>query len=379
VAVFYAWFSHLPQMDFQVYRMGGGHVLGSGLYSSQITVLGRRLPFVYPPLAALFFWPLSHVSVLGGQRIWDATNLVALTALVAVSIAAARSRTLRGSDWRTALVLLAPVAFLLYPVRNDLALGQINIELVLMIVADLTIGVSWRNRHLPRGTLVGIAAAVKLTPLVFIPYLVVSRQWRAARNATLTFALATGAMFVLSPRASWQFFTKDAYDVSKFGNTGVDANQALRAALLRAHLSSSLLFDLVALVVLCAGIALAAMAYRRSSAMLGMLVCAATGLLVSPISWEHHYVWAVPAVIWLAVGADRPARGEWWALGAALAFVVIPPVSAGGSGPLWYLRDDAYVAYTLVFMGLVAVMLRSRAANAGSGRVLQNGGGHGRG
>jgi alpha-1,2-mannosyltransferase len=79
IAVFLALFAHLPQMDFQVYRMGGQHVLAGDLYSSEITVLGRHLLFTYPPLAAILFWPLSHLSVFAGQTMWDAIDLVALT------------------------------------------------------------------------------------------------------------------------------------------------------------------------------------------------------------------------------------------------------------------------------------------------------------
>src|SRR5277367_1232976 len=146
--------------------------------------------------------------------------------------------------------------------------------------------------------------------------------------------------------------------LKRAGNNLTIGNQALHAAIIRAHLSPApMLFDLVEAVVLCGGVAIAAMAYRRSSQLLAVLVCAATGLLLSPISWLHHYVWIVPALIWLAVGQDRPAKGEWWALVAALAFVVVPPTSAGGSGPLWFVRDDAYVIATLVFIGLIGVML----------------------
>jgi len=360
--VYCLWYSaNEPEMDFQVYRMGGRHIFGSGLYSSQIEVLGRHLSFTYPPLAALLFWPISHMSVFAGQVLWDAINLAALVALLALSIAVARSRRLASSDWRTALMLLLPAGLLLYPVRSDLALGQINIVLVLMIVTDLTTGLSWRSRSFPPGVLVGLAAAVKLTPLVFIPYLLVSRQWRAARNAALTFVLVTGALFAVSPHASWLYFTKDAFDVKRVGNSLTIGNQTLHAAVIRAHLSpSSALFGLVEAVVLCGGVAIAAVAYRRSSPLLAVLVCAATGLLLSPISWLHHYVWIVPALIWLAVGTDRPARGAWWALVAALTFMVVPPTSAGGSGPLWFVRDDAYVVATLVFIGLVGVMLWTR-------------------
>jgi hypothetical protein len=71
-------------------------------------------------------------------------------------------------------------------------------------------------------------------------------------------------------------------------------------------------------------------------------------------------VWIVPAVLWLAVGVDRPAKGEWWAVAAALVFVVVPPNSAGGAGPWWFFRDDAYVLATLSFLGLVGTMLWTR-------------------
>ncbi len=376
LAIYSLWYSATePEMDDQVYRMGAQHLFGPDLYSSQIEVLGRHLSFTYPPFAALLFWPISHLSVFAGQFVWNAINLAALFALITVSIAAARSRRLASTDCRTALLLLLPVALLFYPVRSDLALGQINIVLILMIVVDLTTGVSWRGHSFPRGLLIGLAAAVKLTPLVFIPYLLVSRQWRAACNATLTFLLVTGALFAVSPSASWSYFTKDAFDVKRVGNSLTTGNQALHAAIIRAHLTpSSALIDLIEVMVFSGGVAIAAAAYRRSSPLLAALVCAATGLLVSPISWLHHYVWIVPAVIWLAVGHDRPAKGAWWALVATLTFVVVPPTSSGGSGPLWFVRDDAYVIAAVVFVGLVGVMLstrRHRNADHGSRDLRQ--------
>ncbi len=361
IAITFAWFSHTPQMDFEVYRMGGQHVFSADLYSARITVLGRPLLFTYPPLAAVMFWPLSHFSTFAGQITWDAFNLLALTALIAVSVAAARARRPVRADWRTALMLLTPIGLLLYPVRSDLVLGQINVILALMIVADLTMEVSVRGRHLPEGVLVGVAAAIKLTPLVFIAYLVVSRQWRCARNATLTFVAATGLMFALTPRPSWLYFTKVAFDLKRIGDSELLGNQTLHAAITRAHLSpSSSLFDLIFACLLCAGVALAAVAYRRSSRLLAVLVCAATGLMLSPISWTHHYVWIVPGLIWLVAGVDRPARGEWWALAAALPFVVVLPFTSSGSGVLWYARANAYVISTMLFVAFVAVMLLVR-------------------
>jgi alpha-1,2-mannosyltransferase len=268
-----------------------------------------------------------------------------------------------------ALLLVAPIGFLLWPVRYSLNLGQINIVLALMIMSDLTIGLSWRTKKMPRGVLVGLAAAIKLTPLVFIPYLFASRQWNAAKYALLTFAGSTALLLAISPRASWAYFTKDAFAVNRVGNDQAIGNQTLLAALDRTHLSlPSPLTDVIVLGVLCGGVALAAVAYRRSSAMLAVLLCAATGLLVSPISWSHHYVWIVPALVWLTVGTDRPTKGEWWALSGALCFALIPPFHVG-SGLPWYVWEDTYVLTALVFLGLVGIMLRIRRGSSVAART----------
>jgi alpha-1,2-mannosyltransferase len=371
LALYLVWLSHQPQMDFQVYRMGADHVFGSGLYSTEITVQGRPLLFTYPPFAAVLFWPLSNVSTSIGQITWAAFNLAALAALIVVSTAAARGRRPTRADWRTSLLLLGPMGLLLYPVRIDLALGQINIVLTLMIVADLTMALRCRGRCLPRGVLVGLAAAIKLTPLVFIAYLVVSRQWRLARNATLAFVAAIGAMFALNPRASWLYFTRDAFDVGRIGNSQLLGNQSLHAAVTRGHVPlSGAGYDLVCAVLLCIGVTVAAVAYHRSSALLAVLICAATGLMLSPISWTHHYVWIVPFLIWLVAGVDRPTRGEWWALGAALTFVVMLPFTSSGSGLLWYVRANAYVVATMLFIAVTAIMLSLRNHTAVNDRAL---------
>jgi alpha-1,2-mannosyltransferase len=360
------------QVDFEVYRLGGQHVLGSGLYSSSVPFQTRHLPFTYPPLAAFLFWPVSHLTTFAGGLIWDAIDLVALTALIAVSIAAAKGRNVVSSDWRTALLLLIPVGFLLFPVRLDLELGQINVLLVLMVVADLAAGLSWRGKRLPKGVLTGLAAALKLTPLIFLPYLLATRQWRAARNMATTFVAATAAMFVIAPGSSWLYFTKDVFEVKRIGNAGLVIDQTLRAAISRVGFSPShVLGDLIIVAAACAGLALAVRAHRRSSALLGVLVCAGTGLLVSPISWPHHYVWILPALVWLVAGFDRPAKGVYWAAAATIPFMVVPPTPSGDVNALWYVRENAYVISTVVLLALVGIMLwfRSRTPDPSDDRT----------
>ncbi len=314
--------SRRSQIDFEVYRTGGEHVLGHGLYTTDVKAVGGNLLFTYTPLAAMMFWPFTLIPTWVGQLVWDVVNIASLTALVAVSSAAARRRPLQRSDWRLALIALAPVGLLIWPVRYGFRLGQINVVLVLMIVTDLTTGFSWRGRRLPRGVLVGMAAAIKLTPLIFIPYLLVTRQWVAARNAALTFLAATEAMMAVAPGASRGYFTRYVFDVRRIGSSAITNNQTVRAALARLALPvPHLVVDLLLVAVFCTGMALAALAYRRSSALLGILLCAATGLLVSPISWEHHYVWCVPLRVWLAFGIDRPRRGLLWAGLLAIIFM----------------------------------------------------------
>lgn len=361
LAIYLGLLAHQSLMDFLVYRMGGQHAFGHSLYSSKIIVDGRPLLFTYPPAAALLFWPLTHVSTLASQTIWNSLNLAALCALITLSIAGAQARRPVPADWRTSFILLGPVGLLLYPVWVGLALGQINVILTLMIVADLTIGVSCRGRSLPRGVLVGLAAAIKLTPLVFLPYLAITRQWRTARNALFTFSALTGVMFVLNPSGSSLYFTKDAIDVKRIGNIMLLGNQSLRSALDRGGLTlSDVHVDLLCFVFLGAGIALAAVAYRQSSVFLSLLICAATGLMLSPVSWTHHYVWVVPVFIWLVSGVDRPMHGVFWAVAAAVPFIVGLPFTSSGSGAIWYVRSNAYVVATLVFMALTATMLFTR-------------------
>lgn len=350
------------QVDFLVYRQGGQHVLGSGLYSSTLTAGLRHLQFTYPPLAALLFWPFSHFSAQAGKLIWDAINVAALAGVIAVSMAAARGRSLVPSDWRTALILVFPIGVLLYPVKYDLQLGQINLVLVLMIVADLALGVSWRGKRLPQGALTGLAAALKLVPLIFLPYLLMSRQWRAARNMMVTFLAFTGTMFIVAPRASWLYFTKDFHDVARIGNDLILNNQTLGAAITRAHLPHShALVDMITVLIASGGIALAAVASRHSSALLGTLVCAATGLLVSPISWNHHYVWIVPALVWLFVGLDRPAKGAHWAAAVALVFLVAPSVPPTEFSFIGYVSENSYVLATVLSLASIGAMLWIRA------------------
>jgi alpha-1,2-mannosyltransferase len=360
------------QIDFDVYRMGGAHFTGPHLYSTWLH--GARLQFTYPPFAAMIFWPFTRVDIRIGQMAWMVANLLALAALIAVSLRIFRRQWSPGRICGLALVLLLPV-LLLEPDIQTLGFGQVNFFVVLLVVADLSCVVGQKGRRLPRGVLLGMAAAIKLTPLIFVPYLLLTRQFRAAATELGTFVACSMVAFGLSPHSSWRYWSKEVFDSKRAGNLAYVSDQNLRSALVRlgSAFGHSDVTDLLILLVAAGGLSLATWAYRRSTPSLGMLLCGVTGLLVSPISWSHHYVWIVPVLAWMLLGTDRPARGNWWALGTAAFF---------WASPIWWVHDrqhvhggmwqfvlgDSFFLAAALFLVLVAVMLstrRLRASRAG--------------
>ena len=352
---------HGDQVDIDVYLMGGAHASSPHLYSLRLA--GTNLFFTYPPFAAIVFIPLAHTPRDVARILWALANVGGMIWLLYVSIRALRPELPKARCRSWAALLVFP-ALALDPALVDLYLGQLNVFIVALVMADLALD----SKRLPRGVLTGLAAAMKLTPLIFIPYLVLTRQIRAACWAAATFLVCGAAGFALAPHASWLFWTKNVFIPSRAGNLLFISNQNLKSAALRlAHgtVPPALLWSVTILVGL-SGLGLAAWAYRESSSVLGILVTAVTGLIVSPITWSHHLVWAVPAILWLALGADAPAAGRKWAVAATLFF---------WAGPIWWvpshdrgLREnvwelfigDSYFWAMLVFLVGIAVLLARR-------------------
>jgi alpha-1,2-mannosyltransferase len=349
------------QIDIDIYLMGGAHVTSSGLYSLEYAHSG--LYFTYPPFAAVLFAPLSHLPRAVARVLWALVNASCLLWLLYAGIRSVRPELPRRTARRWAALLAMP-AILLNPLIVSFDFGQVNVVLVALVVADLALG----STRIPKGVLTGIAAAVKLTPLIFVPYLFLTRQFRAGCTATGTF-LACGAIgFAVTPHASWTFWTKDVFDTSRVGGLLSISNQNLHSALMRfAHgpVPAAVVVPVtIAAVVL--GLALAVWAHRPSSPLLGILVCATTGLVVSPVTWAHHLVWVVPVIVWLAFAPDRPVHGERWAVAVAVLF---------WAGPIWWVPTpdrglhekpwelivgDAYLWAMLAFLVGVAALVASR-------------------
>jgi alpha-1,2-mannosyltransferase len=366
--------AHGNQVDIDVYRFGGRHIFHPDLYSARL----GTLYFTYTPFAALVFSvPSLILNTLSLQVVWALTNVIALAGLTYVSIRITLPRLgpRRSAEW--ALLLLTP-AMALDPVFINIGLGQINLVLTLMILLDLAGRRGDPHRKLPLGVATGLAAAIKLTPLIFVPYLVLTRRVRGAFNAAATFVACEALAYVVAPHDSWIYWTKDVFDSKRAGALLYTSDQNLTSVLQRFHHGPvpGSVTDPAIVVLGVVGLLLAAQAHRRSSVLLGLLVTAATELVVSPITWVHHMVWIVPVLIWLALAPDRPRRGPVIAAVTAFVFVIAPiwwvprsyvvsanPPELHEHG--WQLvAGNFFFIATIAFLVGVAVMLWLRARSS---------------
>jgi len=362
------------QLDLAVYLMGARQLFTGHLYST--TLAGSGLPFTYPPVAALLFVPVTVLPPTGASVMWAVVSTIALLGLLGVSLRAVRPTWPRARVIGWALILSYP-AMVLNPVALSFSFGQINVLLAILVLTDLTMHFGLRGHRLPRGVMVGLATAVKLTPGIFVPYLFLTRQIRAGWTAVITFLVATLALVMLAPSESWAYWTRDVFDVRRVGGTIYVSNQSLRSTLARfghGHSPGDLSIAVI-LAVAVGGLAIAVWADRGSSRLLGILVCAVTGLLVSPITWTHHLVWVVPVLLWLALADDRPAFGRIWAAFGAVWFWwgAIFRVPNGSGRELHDTITQLLLAnsYTLLMVGFlvgVAVMLWWRGRGKADGR-----------
>ena len=320
--------STLRGFDLRVYLMGG--VLArhdpARLYTWQQQ---PGIQFTYTPFAALIFALLTAVPF---RALVDAAAVVSTAALVVTVSVALRELGWRGTARIGATLLAAGVAFWLEPVQRTLYLGQIELVQMALIVWDLC----QPERRWWKGAVTGILAGIKLVPLIFIAYLLITRRFRQAAVAAAAFVATVVAGFALLPHQSVRWWLHGYFaQADRTGFVGGMENQSLRGLLTRlagSVASGQQLWLGAALAIGILGLAAAAILHRSGYTFSGLMVCGLTALLISPISWDHHWVWVAPALIVLTDAALR-ARGLLRAAGlAAVGAVVV----AFGAWPRWW-------------------------------------------
>lgn len=269
--------------------------------------------FTYPPIAALLLAPLTWVSQAVVTRIWLAASIGAAVLLVALL------RWLSGpmprSAWTVAVLAGSVGAFLgTSAVQDNLISGQINLFLALLIVLDV-------GRVLPRparGVLVGLAAAIKLTPLIVIAWYVLSRQWREALNATGVFIVAALVGLILLPEDARDFWGSAVHDTNRVGPLDLPGNASLMGTLAKAGVTTPALtmiwLGLGGLIVLAAFLQ-AERSRRMGDNAAAAIILGAAAVVASPISWPAHQIWLPLAGLLLAWRRGR------WALAMGLALI----------------------------------------------------------
>jgi alpha-1,2-mannosyltransferase len=287
-----------------------------------------HLPFTYTPFAAVAFALVSFVPWWLLQQVSVTVDLLALLAAVWFTLG---GLGYRGDRVRVGATLLGAAAlFWTEPVLRTVYLGQVNLVLMALILWDLGQPDTAKSRWW-KGFATGIAAGIKLTPLIFIPDLLLARKFRQAAVATTGFAFTVLLGFAVLPpdSAKWWFDGLWAQG-SRTGFIGWAGNQSLNGIITTligsvngarpGWVAGAVLFGAV-------GVVSAALLDRKGYAMVGLLMAALTGLLVSPISWDHHWVWIVPAAVVAAHYAvqawRRGARRMAWAGGIAAAAAVV--------------------------------------------------------
>jgi alpha-1,2-mannosyltransferase len=326
--------------------------------------------FTYPPFAALVMLPMAITP-------W--TFAIVLTCIACAVVSGVLvywlidpvARRERWTRWYAfAIAMCFAAAF--EPLRETFLFGQVNMFLVFLVAADLLLFTRKGSKF--GGIGIGLATAIKLTPGIFIVYLLVTRRWRAAITASATAAVASLLAGALAPDASRVFWTDALWNTDRIGAVAFVSNQSLNGAVARIHEANP---STVAWLV-CAALVMAwwVVRVRRSAAagdeMTGFALTGIVGCLVSPITWIHHLVWVGPALLLLLdnalVAPTRRRRNQ------LLAFMIVSYVvlcsrfvwnfHAAFGNPISWFFSNSYMWVSLALFLFLPIRQRSPVPEA---------------
>lgn len=332
---------------------------GGDLYAYVRPDEGRDWGFTYPPFAAIIMAPMAVLP-------WTAISVIqALASSVATTLTLALLLRRTGRQlgwWLPAMVAGANLLLLPFePWSATLSYGQVNVLLLALGAVDLLVALP--SHHLLAGMCIGLATAVKLTPAVFIAYLLIIRERRAALVASATAILATLAAAALAPHESVEFWTNKIFDIQRIGEPSWVDNQSLNGTMnrLNPH-AATMLWGLAAVVVVAFWLWRVGRKAEDTDRIAGFALTAVVACLISPITWVYSLVWLIPAVAVLVdrlIAADVPARrripvlvGLLSVYGLLCSHLVWRPYH----GPVGFLTANLFVLVSLAL--LVGLPLR---------------------
>lgn len=365
------------RIDINVYRLGGQAFLdGASLYGKlPDTEVDFNLPFTYPPIAAVIFSVFAVIPLRAASTAVTVVSFLAFVWVLALVLRDILRRPLPAALW-IALPVMAAISWL-GPMRANIEFGQINVLLMALVLTDVLVG---ENRRW-RGWLTGLAVAIKLTPAVFLVYFLLRRDWRSLAMTVVSFAVYTAIGFALRPADSLEYWTSALRDTGRIGNAAYPSNLSINGVVHRLGLdqaTASIVWFVVSSLVGLAIMWVAWRLLREGHKAAAALAVGLIALFCSPVSWSHHWVWALPLLVVLSVWAiDR--TGSWI---ACLAMVVMGVLVFWLEPQWWWFDDDrgetpdwnglqqivgsAYLVWAAVALVLLALPPRSKLDPAGS-------------
>lgn len=390
-------------VDVNVYRLGAQRLLdGLPLYDGGFHIFGDIfLPFTYPPAAAIAFTPLTLFGPVSATVVVALLNLAVLYAIVWVVLRRVGRLDRENSAWAAAGA--TAVLSFFGPVLSTLHYGQVNLLLATLVLLDVFV--------LPprfRGVLIGVATAVKLTPAVFGLWLLLRKDWASIARMGAAALGVTLTTHLVIPRESSTYWLDTLSDTGRIGGLGYASNQSINGELwrlgLRGDSDGSLLWLVLVLAALAATVALMLRLFKAGAPGLALGANALFGLLASPVSWMHHYVWVVIylfigcVVLWRVrqdrrgqstegAGVTADSSGDaslfarrWpgfaWLIATGVVCIVLEPTAVAPTGHnaemtwslVWHLVGNAYLWWTLVAYPALWFLAKPAASATTAGR-----------
>ncbi len=379
VVAAHLWYGNRHQFyDLTIYRQAVNWWLhGHDIYTfAKPDATQGQLGFTYPPFGAVVLVPFA---VLPKGLAIALYTVLTVAAVIVTTYWLVRPVAQR-HGWSLPFVMILALAVIstLEPIRETYTFGQINVLLAIAVLFDLLV-------LLPRGSKwagigIGLAAAVKLTPAIFILYLLVSRRRRAALTAAATAVAASLVAFALMPRSSWHYWTDTLWNGSGLGNVAYTFNQSIYAMLARfsaPDLPNRLLWAALVLVAVVAGLWRARRAALAGDEVTGLTIAGLVGCLASPITWAHHLYWFVPALVVLVDVAFSSRRSHvWYGVLAAVLTVTVGlgmvswfeqglPLDPWSHGLQGFLIKNWYLLMTVLLVAVLPVRAPFPASTSG--------------
>ncbi|QGN33126.1 glycosyltransferase 87 family protein [Microlunatus sp. Gsoil 973] len=381
-------------MDLQVYYYAVRAML-HGQNIMEWTSPGFHLWFIYPPAAAIIMLPLA----VGPFIVWELLWIAGL--VIAQNVVMIRCGVPRG--WPLALLSLALVIGM-EPIRTTIGYGQINTFLMVLVIIDLLPADPGRKRRIPQGVLIGLAAAVKLTPAIFVLMLLLLGKKKPALTAIITFVVLTAIGTIVQPSATVSYLKSLAGGNTHTSGPVYVGNQSLLGVVLRLFgenptntyigLGVSVIMAILAAVV-------GAHWWKQGAHVLAIAFVGLGSNLASPLSWTHHFVWILPLAVavlyqlrrrpWPGARAGHVPMPRWLLICSAAIVLYVSaclplallPYSAGAADSYDALQElianlgPLLITAVLIAAALLMVVRSRRQAvpkgRSGAGQLIQQG------